>query len=687
MNSSESQAFQLGGWLVEPGLNRLSRGGRQERVEPRVMRVLQVLYGRVGHTVSRDTLMEEAWGHTHLTDDALNRVISRLRKVLADDTVIRIETIPKTGYRLRLQPVRRGFGRWHWAGAAAAVAGAVAGAVALVAVNGFYSSRTPEGPAAVITAVDLRVVPLTAMPGMEIQPDFSPDGSQVVFVWSDPAWRESQLYIRSVGTESLLQLTSGPGRHRAPKWSPDGSRIAYLHRNRDECAVMLVAGSGGSAQRVAGCAANGDDSLAWEPDGRRLVFSPADNDGVPGLAAQHLVSGDVETLTQPGALDLLDNSPAIAPDGRVLAFVRWHAFGVGDVYVKQLGADRLTRLTFDGLKVHGLTFEPDGRHLVIASNRGGEFALWRVPLDGGALERVKVTGRGMDAPVLARNGARLAWVNWYDSADIEAIDPTGGPGVPIAASTRWDWAPAVSPDGTRIAFASDRSGAAEIWLQSLVGGLPTRLTGFDGPYTGHPAWSPDGRRLAFEVPAEGQFDIWMADAEGASPRRVTDSPQQDRAPSWSEDGSALYFSSNRSGDWQIWRRELESGEETQVSRDGGFMAREIGGSLYIARHTPPGGLWRLDPGAGDAVLLFDLQPFHAGNWRFRNAMFFHAAREADGSHALYRYDPETGSSLRLRALPGIDAKSGLDFLPDGRIVYSRVADGESDLSLAELREQ
>ncbi|HEY6251076.1 MAG TPA: winged helix-turn-helix domain-containing protein [Candidatus Angelobacter sp.] len=96
--------FRLGDWLVSPKLNSLSSQGKTVRLEPKVMQVLVCLAdsAQAGDVVSKETLMRTVWANTFVTDDALIRCISELRKTFAEDPKHPqyIQTIPKGGYRL-----------------------------------------------------------------------------------------------------------------------------------------------------------------------------------------------------------------------------------------------------------------------------------------------------------------------------------------------------------------------------------------------------------------------------------------------------------------------------------------------------------------------------------------------------------------------------------------------------------
>src|SRR5690554_1712898 len=94
--------FQVGEWRVAPRGNRLAGPQGTERVEPKVMQVLECLAESPGRTVTKEDFMDRVWAGTVVSDDVLARCISELRKVFGDDprSPVYIETVRKSGYRL-----------------------------------------------------------------------------------------------------------------------------------------------------------------------------------------------------------------------------------------------------------------------------------------------------------------------------------------------------------------------------------------------------------------------------------------------------------------------------------------------------------------------------------------------------------------------------------------------------------
>lgn len=108
-----------------------------------------------------------------------------------------------------------------------------------------------------------------------------------------------------------------------------------------------------------------------------------------------------------------------------------------------------------------------------------------------------------------------------------------------------DMYPAVSPDGTKIAFSSSRDGASGIYVMAINGKNVVRLTKDTTPNQ-DPTWSPDGKQIAFESFRDGHSEIYAMNADGSNVRRLTTSTTS-MEPAWSPDGTRIAFTSTRPG--------------------------------------------------------------------------------------------------------------------------------------------
>jgi len=122
--------------------------------------------------------------------------------------------------------------------------------------------------------------------------------------------------------------------------------------------------------------------------------------------------------------------------------------------------------------------------------------------------------------------------------------------------------PAVSPDGTRLAYASRRNGFWDIYTFDFRSGKATRITDTLA-YDGHPSWSPDGLWLAYESYSSGNLEIFIQSIQtpGEPAVQLTDEPWPDFEPSWSPAGDQIAFTSLRSGEAEVWTVKVNQADD------------------------------------------------------------------------------------------------------------------------------
>ena len=137
-----------------------------------------------------------------------------------------------------------------------------------------------------------------------------------------------------------------------------------------------------------------------------------------------------------------------------------------------------------------------------------------------------------------------------------------------------DFDPNVSPDGKQIVYASTRNSRnSDIYVKKVEGQTVTRLTA-DGANSIQPTFSPDGTFIAFASDRSGHWDIYVMTADGQKPFQLTNGLSHEVHPSWSPDGSRICYSAfnERSGQWEIWVVEVANPANRRFVANGLFPA-------------------------------------------------------------------------------------------------------------------
>ena len=416
-----------------------------------------------------------------------------------------------------------------------------------------------------------------------------------------------------------------------------------------------------------------------------------------------MISVSLETsqkkrLTFPPPNLLGDFSPAFSPDGRAIAFSRRQNGNVGQLYLQSLtpalepvGGPR--QLTFEEWLNNNPAWTPEGREIIYRAGPRHRDSLWRIDIGSAAHRPLfsSALGAGGDQPALSREKHRLAFSqNRYD-VNIWRIGVAGGSGtdeapVPLIASTLLDHTPSFSPDGRRIAFASYRSGTAEIWVCDSSGQNLVQLTSFNGPEVALPEWSPDGSRIVFGSTEKGRNVLLVIGTSGGTPQRLrlADQPGKNASHTWSRDGRWIYLGSDRTGRQEIWKMPVEGGQAVRITQNGGARAFESrdGKWLYVLRNEY-GALLRVRIEDGKEEQIVD--SVQAVNFAVGSkGLYFMPGRELQKENTIEFLDAKTRKRRTLAVTHKL-VGYGFAVSPDERwILYAQVdQEMTADLMLVE----
>jgi Tol biopolymer transport system component len=559
---------------------------------------------------------------------------------------------------------------------------AAAVCVALVAV-GIWQFLPRSGP----VLPPARVMVLTSYPGIEARPTFSPDGQQVAFSWDGENQDNEDIYVVIVGSDSPLRVTTNPGRDVSPAWKPDGSEIAFARLEDDRAVIYVVSPLGQSERKLADFSAvpvrtgprdMNDPLLSWSPDGRWLAVSHKTAGSEQGI---FLLAHDGSAQRLLVARRTFEDyvPAAFSPNGTMLAYV-----DSGRVQLVEIDATnspvvnkpprQLTRYLGS---INGLTWTADGKEVIFGRSLYAAPTpshLWRVSASGDRDPEPLDLAGVASAPVLSSSAHRLAFSRRDMNVDMMKLRE-GGEVDTVAASTFNEFDASFSPDGTKVAFASDRTGEGnEIWVANADGTGRRPVTKGTLKPEGSPRWSPDGQWLAFDgMGDDGQRHVYVIDPAGGPIRALPSKAGfYDQVPSWSRDGKWIYFGSNRSGTEQVWRMPAEGGAAQQITTAGGGVPFESwdGRTLYYSRATAGGRTLFAMPTTGEAERRLDISVVFWNYVPGERGLYY--ASLPIGPKPPYSYEvrllDNTGSSRLLHMVRLAAMSPGLSVQPDGKTV-------------------
>jgi tricorn protease len=221
-----------------------------------------------------------------------------------------------------------------------------------------------------------------------------------------------------------------------------------------------------------------------------------------------------------------------------------------------------------------------------------------------------------------------------------AVLPEKSPDTPL-----WLRYPAVSPDGSAIAFTS----GGQIWRVPAAGGDAVQLTTGEY-YSTRPVWSPDGGSIAYASKQHGNLDVFLMPADGGRAKRLTYNSGDDKPSAFSPDGQSIYFASPRLGSPQtvLMGSYAHSDQLYSVPVAGG-RSRLVIPTPALEAAPDPSGRW----------LLYENRPIYENEWR-KGAV-------SDGAHDIWLYDRTSKTHRQLTDYRGEDRDPV--WAPDGSGYY------------------
>jgi Tol biopolymer transport system component len=321
---------------------------------------------------------------------------------------------------------------------------------------------------------------LTASPGTDDRPTWSPDGKEIAF--SRTGDDSYEIYVMAADGSNQTEITTTPGENFWPAWSPDGSKIAFMNSLDGLFYDIYVMNADGSAPTRLASGGTPD----WSPDGSKIAFFR--DSGTPFPSADiYVMDADGTHQTRLTTDAGVNYEPSWSPDGSRIAFASTRVGGDFDIYVMNADGSNQSRLTTDTANDEYPSWSPDGRKLAFSSSRDGKAAMYVMNADGSG--QTRVTFNDADD----------------EDGDWQALADSDGDGIPDAQD----------PDGVAAAIST-------LPADAFAGGgghrtaFLSRLDGIErsiaaGDLSGAIAALQDLRRKVDGCGSVADHDDWIAD--------------------------------------------------------------------------------------------------------------------------------------------------------------------------------
>src|SRR5215471_14267172 len=385
----------------------LRKNGKRIRLQAQPFRFLVLLLENPGEVMTREEVCRELWPNDTFVDfeHGLAAAVKKIREAIGDsaENPTYIETLPKRGYRFvgkinpqppevlpilpKTEPQEVGATvsgaklrdrRWRIRTGLFGIATAIVAASATL----IFSRHTREPHEAALIAV-----PFTSYPGFQTAPSFSPDGSRIAFAWDKHKGSSSSgpgfdLYVKAIGSETVLRLTDHPASWISSTWSPDGTQIAFHRIAPDDNGIYVVPALGGPERKLVATEIpyHVAAPISWSPDGKWLAYADTEN-GKPGDRIFLLNMNTLEIRKFPH--DPSCNHEGLATfshSGRQLAIVCVHSTGSFEYFLtNQDGTARRSVVRMHEWAI-GLIWKGDDKALILPRQApsGTEFDAYAV---------------------------------------------------------------------------------------------------------------------------------------------------------------------------------------------------------------------------------------------------------------------------------------------------------------------
>jgi len=583
------QPFCLGNCHVQPleYSIQIDQSDKQS-IQPKFVEVLCYLAEQYPRIIPREELINEIWaGNIYVGEKALTNAIWHLRQSLkrSQPEGDVIETIRKVGYRLLVEPVwlEKVVQKNHdSSGERAAPLTKLqqvmnlkylpyAAVLLLTLIVLYFQQKSSVQQYSLPT-----ITKITKSPGSELFASPSPDGRYLVYSWSKNN-ASPNLYMRDTLQPELSakQLTFDSDKEGLSVWGKHGKYLYFARKRTGLCEIIKMNVTTQQEQILTHCAKKGGYYyLDVSPDNKTLAFhgfeKPADSAGIFFIDIEDINAKAVR-FSCANNCGYTDRDMAFSPDGKSIAVSRRSNRFSENIFLVNIETEQAIQLTQGEEDIVGLTWHPNGKQLVYASQRADVREGYILELSSKKIHKMGL--EGFSYPAFAKESGQLYYqhrTEKYFIASLELNTETTISPFPVIQSDYNHHYPDYSSVSNQLAYVSNESGYYELWQSEQDGSKRKQLTKLKQTIR-YPKWSHDGRKIAFLAPnSMGDGDhIYIYDLSTNTLKEVPSQFKKHNRPTWSFDDSAVISAVYTREFTDLFKLNIKSGEAIRLTFDGG----------------------------------------------------------------------------------------------------------------------
>jgi DNA-binding winged helix-turn-helix (wHTH) protein len=579
--------WQIAGFVFCDQQQTLTSEQNIQQLEPMVVELLSYFCQNIDQIISKDQLIEQVWLGRIVSDNAVSKLVTKLRKAFNDDARQPkfIATFPKKGYKFialatqineaviskpietlnasdNIETEYSNTSLDHLVHKSANestsplqsspdifIGKRALAFLFIVIISAIYIFQIDRNdPLPVLTHAKA----LTVAAGNELFPSVSPDGTRVSYM--SALNDRMHLMVKNIKNERIIEINHEEGVGVGPaSWSFDGNLLAYLVATPERCQYYIRHIDGlklGEAKLIHNCPAGSYGSIAFTHDNNRLIFTESEGGNSPYVLFEiNLITEKKRRLTQPeiflGGNSQFDMHPSenklliSSPDKQ-----QWEGF-----YSLDLEKDELKLLFKQDAYICCGIWSHDGKRVVLMGEHPA-YQLISYDLVGQDMKIIYSGSRQILRPVRHTNGKDYLFISGQQNTNVYLLDLATKQQSTIAEASVTDRLATFAHNkagSQKVAYISLATGTEEVWITDTANSQRVKLTDFnDSRHYVDLKWSPNDQLLM----ALTLNEIHLIDTSSGSFERLKLPQTEIRAVSF-KDNETLAYSLKKQGQWQV----------------------------------------------------------------------------------------------------------------------------------------